>query len=503
MSLDPYRLQSRKILATIRESLPPGNLQKVEKASIDEVFLDLSAHIRTELLRRFPELSAPPPYDDLNENLPLPSIVALDWKADALVDLDQDQETLDPDWDDVAMLIGSEIVRDVRAKVRSELGYTCSAGVASNKLLSKLGSAHKKPNCQTVVRNRAVDKFLEDFKFTKIRNLGGKLGDQVVSTFGTENVKDLLVVSLDQMKSKLGEETGPWLYNTIRGIDHSEVNPRTQIKSMLSAKSFRPSINKTEQAHKWLRIFVADIFARLVEEGVLENKRRPKTIHLSLRHGGQSRSRQGPIVQGRPIDETILLDLAKDLFAQILSEAGSVWPCYNLSLSVGGFEEGIKNNMGIGAFLLKGDEAATLRSQQQQHDSRPASPERPSKRQKAEDSGIQRFFAKHGTPDERRDDATPDREEDAENDTASLKCDRCGAKFDALDLLQSHADWHMAKDLQDEEDRNSRPAQDSSATSHLPQRPLGAAASRRGGAGGTKRGSNQKKEHGQSKLKFG
>lgn len=36
VSLDPYRLESRKILSLIRESLP-ANLQRVEKASIDEV----------------------------------------------------------------------------------------------------------------------------------------------------------------------------------------------------------------------------------------------------------------------------------------------------------------------------------------------------------------------------------------------------------------------------------------------------------------------------------
>lgn len=58
--------------------------------------------------------------------MPMPSIAALDWKADALIDLDEDErETDDPDWDDVAMLIGSEIVRDVRAAVRETLRYTC------------------------------------------------------------------------------------------------------------------------------------------------------------------------------------------------------------------------------------------------------------------------------------------------------------------------------------------------------------------------------------------
>ena len=559
VSLDPYRLESRKILSLVREFLPGGsgggssggasshnhqqpqqqNLQRVEKASVDEVFLDLSAHVHSLLLERFPELKLPPPYDDPAELLPRPSVAALDWQADALVDLDGEQESEDPDWDDVAMLLGSEIVGKLRAEVRQKLGYTCSAGIASNKLLSKLGSAFKKPNKQTVVRNRAAASFIEGFKLAKIRNLGGKLGEQVTTTFGTEEVKELLPIPLEQMKAKLGDETGLWLYNTIRGIDTSEVNSRTQIKSMLSAKSFRPSINTTEQANRWLRIFVGDIYSRLVEEGVLENKRRPRTIHLSARHAGQTRSRQGPIMQGKSLDEGILMNLAKDLLAQVLAE-GTIFPCYNLSLSVGGFEEGIKNNMGIGGFLVKGDEAISLRASTSHNtestSKSPPSPEKTpsSKRQKTDGGSIQRFFgrfqqqrqqqpqpqpqpqSKDNTVDEAdehvetaTEEATHDRRESTMSDEAACleqsnsgeprpyMCERCLARFEIPETLQSHMDWHLAKDLQAEE-RSS-----STSGERPPANSMGNLRARAGGNTGTKQGGRGKLERGQRKLKFG
>ncbi|KAF4336996.1 DNA polymerase eta subunit [Fusarium beomiforme] len=547
VSLDHYRLQSRKILACIKEALP-SDLQKVEKASIDEVFLDLSSQVHSVLLERFPELSNPPPYDDPTENLPLPSIAALDWQTDALVDLDEEQETIDPDWDDVAILIGSEIVRKVRAEVRQKLGYTCSAGVASNKLLSKLGSAYKKPNKQTVVRNRAVSAFMAGFKITKLRNLGGKLGEQIVSTFNTENVTELLDVPLAAMKAKLGHDTGLWIYNTIRGIDTSEVNSRTQIKSMLSAKSFRPTINSSEQATRWLRIFAADIFARLVEEGVLENKRRPRTMNLHHRHEGQVRSRQGPIPQGKILDEGSLFELAKDLLSQIIAEGRGVWPCANLSLSVAGFEEGVKGNMGIGAFLVKGEEADALRSVITDNRQPSTGPEPSAKKRRVEDGGIQRFFSKRPSSDRERNpsDESPMHGEDSksgymssvpaqktislateheyearhESDLAmrqshaspwhdgafnaqvdhsqlsliDLVCSRCKASFADPEALQSHTDWHMAKDLQDAERVKPTFAERQPIARSSAQKTQGTASRRsRGGKLG----------QGQSRLKFG
>ncbi|XWW94203.1 hypothetical protein V2A60_002146 [Cordyceps javanica] len=532
VSLDPYRLESRKILALVRAHLPQ-NLQRVEKASVDEVFLDLSAQVHSILLDRFPELQHPPPYNDPAERLPVPSISALNWQADALIDLDEEREGEDPDWDDVAILIGSEIVRGLRSEIFERLHYTCSAGVACNKLLSKLGSSYKKPNRQTVVRNRAVGIFLHDFKLTKIRNLGGKLGEQVVSVFGTDQVKDLLPVPVGQLKAKLGEETGIWLYNTIRGVDTSEVNPRTQIKSMLSAKSFRPYINTQDQAIKWLRIFVGDIFNRLVEEGVLENKRRPKTIHLSARHMAQARSRQIPIPQGRPIDEMMLMGLAKDLLSQILGDGG-IWPCNNLSLTVGGFEDGIKNNMGIGAFLVKGDAAMSLQAADHGNNA-PASSERPHKRARAEEAGIQRFFAKgqreripsadadattahvrehdDGSAEKNHSHHKSDAEADAEADAGiriqqsdpeqtGLRCTRCNASFEKSEALQSHMDWHMAKDMQEEERVKSafaeRSRNEASVRATSNKSSTVSSSSRRGGRGGS-----NKLEQGQSKLKFG
>ncbi|GAB7351507.1 hypothetical protein MBLNU459_g2150t4 [Dothideomycetes sp. NU459] len=536
VSLDPYRLESRRILALIKELLPAAPLSKVEKAGIDEVFLDLSAHVHSILLERYPMLKGPAPYDDPTEQLPRPPTTALEWQTDALIDLDSSEtEDDDPDWDDIVMLVASEIVRDVRAAIFERLKYTCSAGIARNKMLAKLGSAHKKPNQQTVVRNRAVQQFLSDFKFTKIRNLGGKLGDEVVAAYNTDTVKDLLEVPIEQLKKKFSDDTGMWLYNTIRGEDHSEVNPRTQIKSMLSAKSFRPSINSMEIGVRWLRIFTADIFSRLVEEGVLENKRRPKTINLHHRQGAQTRSKSVSIPLGRPIDETLLFDLAKNLLAQVVVD-GKAWPCANLSLSVGGFEDGPTGNKGIGGFLVRGEEAkamaaVTRDSSENRHDTPPSN-----KRRRVDEGGIQRFFgARQESTGEGEEEehgfSLTDLEEQEEQETAfapppsaqhlsvesrpTIKpplsahkglgsieetnvnrhiCPRCNASVPVTEQTE-HNDWHFAKDLQAEDRASSTTPVNQQVKPSAQHKGKGRGRPPNNGLGGN--------EKGQRKLAFG
>lgn len=542
VSLDPYRIQSKKILALIKDYLPKEQ-QRVEKASIDEVFLDLSAQVHGVLLERYPELQGPPPYDDPSEPLPRPPTTVLDWAADALVDLDSSQnEEDDSDWDDIAMLIASEIVRDVRKQVFEELHFTCSAGISRNKVLAKLGSGHKKPNSQTVIRNRAVQHFLSGFKFTKIRGLGGKLGDEIVAAFNTDLVSDLLPVPIEQLKKQLGDDTGSGLYSILRGEDHNEVNPRTAIKSMLSAKSFRPSVNSFEVACKWLRIFVADIFSRCVEEGVLENKRRPKTINLHHRQGAQTRSKQAPTPLGKTITEDALYELAKNLLAQVIVD-GRAWPCANLSLSVGGFEDGVTGNRGIGSFLVRGEEAKVLSSgsplRQDSGEERRMETPPPGKKRKLS-SGIARFFGAQQTPDhtinEVEDDlATPPQDpESGENDIVdeidedndSMRpppsaqpappssppkggashqstidtyfCSRCSKNVPLADQSE-HEDFHFAQDLQNQNSSPARPPPKpippTKPSSHTKSKGRGRPPMSVGGSGGV--------EKGQRRLAFG
>lgn len=469
-ALDPYRLQSRKAFDLIKSILPPSPIQRVEKASIDEVFCDLSKQVYNTMLQRYPELQEQPEDTHrLDVKLSLPPTSVLDWVSDKLIGSDSlTQEAVQPDWDDVALQIGSEIVRSLRQEIFSHLRYTCSAGVARNKPLAKLAAGHNKPNQQTVVRARSIHQFLSSYDFTKIRGLGGKLGQQIVAAFDTKQVSDLLRISQKDLVTKIGPDSARWVYNVIRGNDFSEVVERTALQSMLTAKTFVPRLAGLEQAEKWLRIFAGDLMGRLHEEDAISTSRRPRVIafHHSIDgRFGPTRSKQTTIPQTVEINAQLLFSLSRELLVQ-LCEEGPSWPCLGLSVSVSDFENLEVGNQQLTTFFTRNATASRSASGQSNpclltnDQSNVAAFKR--KRDLFDYGGFRSLPDQTNQILVQSTKPTPVKSPELHSLTKSLSkcedealgpnvelynCPKCAQSIPAVDVLE-HLDWHVAMELQ-------------------------------------------------------
>lgn len=109
----------------------------------------MSTLVKAKLLERYPELSQPPPYNDKSYPLPPAPHVTFSEEMGVVVPLSEGESEEDAvDWDDVVMYIAAEVIREIRGEVEEKLKYTCSAGIAPNKMLAKLAAGWKKPNQQ-------------------------------------------------------------------------------------------------------------------------------------------------------------------------------------------------------------------------------------------------------------------------------------------------------------------------------------------------------------------
>jgi DNA polymerase eta len=64
------------------------------------------------------------------------------------------------------------------------------------------------------------------------------------------------------LAARFGEESD-WVFNVLRGVDHSAVLDRVATKTMLASKSVRPPIRTTAEADHWLGILAVELAGRL------------------------------------------------------------------------------------------------------------------------------------------------------------------------------------------------------------------------------------------------
>ncbi|KAK5715810.1 N-acetyltransferase eso1 [Elasticomyces elasticus] len=434
-ALEPYRMESRKALDLVVRSLPQAS--KVEKASIDEMFVDLSSQVHSVLIERYLCLSVSTQEND-DDSLPPPPSDELDWKADHVLG----DHPLRLDWDDVAFSIAASIVRGLRSNILDTLRYTTSAGIGPKKTLAKLGAGYRKPNQQTVITPYAAPDFLSSLKYRKIRGLGRQLGEKVEAHFHGTTVADLLPVPLKDMQSKLGSETGLWLHNVIRRSEHSEVTARVQIQTMLSQKTFLPSVDGLQQASKWLRIFAAELYERVLELDTPIVRRRPQTLavnhHINGRFG-PTRSQQTVIPGGANFSVDLIYTSAFDKLRDMTSEEPS-WPCAALGVSLSNFMELETQSASIKSFFSPRSKDSFARNHQWGIKRRSSD--------ELSGAGVKKRFMEVPQPIETDNDAEHSHaayEPDVPTDT--YLCPSCSKIIAALEVLE-HLDWHVAIELQ-------------------------------------------------------
>ncbi|KAJ7671608.1 hypothetical protein DFH06DRAFT_120201 [Mycena polygramma] len=323
VSLDMYRRESVKMLQMYKDGLPEN--AEIEKASIDEAFMDLTRPVRQILLERYPYLAQVPDDAPLGLDTPLPSPPQVDWdQLGTLIPIDpalEEEPELPSTWHDVALSIAAECMEKVRQQIKAKLGYTTSAGIARNKFLAKLCASYRKPMNQTILRNAAIPNYLKPMAFQKIRFLGGKLGNELASEYAVSTIADLLSISLDEMQNKFGEES-IWIYDVLRGIDYSEVKEKQNVnKSMLASKNLPEPITKLSEGYPWIRVLAAELALRLNEARETTPNLWPKTIVLSARNvkaQDTRRSKQAPWPFVKDVNVEVVAAAADKLWKELV-----------------------------------------------------------------------------------------------------------------------------------------------------------------------------------------
>ncbi|KAL0033669.1 hypothetical protein WJX79_011083 [Trebouxia sp. C0005] len=345
--LERYRVASAEIIAVFHEVAPDAI---VEKASIDEAYLDVTSIVDVHLQACDGESSLLASSAQLP---PLESPGCGNHVIGGALDLGSEFER--------RLAVGGQLACQLRAAVKDKLGYTCSAGVACNKLMAKIASAMHKPNQQTVIPPRAVPDLMKDMPLKKIRNFGGKLGAEL-QALGCSTAGDVLAFAPATLHQHFGERA-PWILYTVQGNSDEPVQVKERPKSMLAAKSFEPTSDMAA-LERWVTILAEELAERMAADNKLFN-RRPKSLHLHYRGGGGGgwgsgdRSKSSPMPRFLKAGPTapVICEAVMRLF----QKCPDAMPCTRLAVAASDFEDGpLSEDQGsITKFLSAGSGTST------------------------------------------------------------------------------------------------------------------------------------------------
>lgn len=119
----------------------------------------------------------------------------------------------------------SHLAQQIKNAIREKTKLSCSIGISSNKLISKIASNFQKPDGLTIVSPEKADVFLESLKIRTIPGIGKKTEDKLLE-MKLETIADLKKIDVFTLNKEFGRKSGTYIYNAVRGIDNDQVKRR-------------------------------------------------------------------------------------------------------------------------------------------------------------------------------------------------------------------------------------------------------------------------------------
>jgi DNA polymerase IV (DinB-like DNA polymerase) len=187
------------------------------------------------------------------------------------------------------------VARQIKEEISKKWQLTCSVGISSNKLIAKIASDFQKPDGLTVVKEEEAERFLAVMPVRKLLWVGRKTG-QRLENMGIKTIGELARYDPTVLAETFGV-MGTQLYFMAHGIDQSEVQERSEAKSMGRDMTFDEDTSDFEFVLNALRRLSEDLHNDVVEQRVYF-----KTVTVRVRYENfetHTRSRTLPFITDR------------------------------------------------------------------------------------------------------------------------------------------------------------------------------------------------------------
>ena len=129
-----------------------------------------------------------------------------------------------------------EMGQTIKSRIWSEVGLTASVGIAPNMFLAKIASDLQKPDGLVIIDQDNVHTILDPLPVSKIWGVGAQTQRQL-QRYGIHTIKDVRTKSPEYLARILGN-SGPVIWQLANGIDHRQVTPNSEAKSISHETTF-------------------------------------------------------------------------------------------------------------------------------------------------------------------------------------------------------------------------------------------------------------------------
>ncbi|MDN3579798.1 DNA polymerase IV [Mucilaginibacter flavus] len=160
-----------------------------------------------------------------------------------------------------------KIACDLRQRVIKETGLPISFGMASGKTVAKMATNAAKPNGQLWIKHGEEIKFLAPLPISRIPGLGESTS-QKLYRYGIEKIGDLQRTNIKFLEAVFGK-MGIYVWEKAHGIDHSEIVPHSDRKSISTERTFDININDQRTLETILVSMTEELSSKLRRENKL------------------------------------------------------------------------------------------------------------------------------------------------------------------------------------------------------------------------------------------
>ena len=244
--------------------------------------------------------------------------------TDIIEPLALDEAFLDVTENKKGIELAVDIAREIKKRIREELGLVASAGVSYNKFLAKIASDYRKPDGLCTIHPDKALHFIDQLPIEGFWGVG-KVTAKRMHTLGIHNGRDLRQWSLDGLTREFGK-VGHLYYDFARGVDLRPVEAVRVRKSIGCERTLEHDIHTKAAVIVELYHTAEELVRRLANKDFRGN-----TLTLKVKFHDFTQSTRSITQAKELLTMKTILPIAKKLLAEVEYE---IHPIRLIGLSV-------------------------------------------------------------------------------------------------------------------------------------------------------------------------